>query len=129
VAITRAKQRVFISSAELRTIFGSTNHTLVSRFLKDIPEELIERHGPVSPRQITWAEADITRSAAAQRILSEALGEEAPYQVGDRVRHETFGDGMVVRVAGASADLIVSVAFPRAGIKKLDPQHTRLEKL
>ncbi len=129
VAITRAKQRVFISSAELRTIFGSTGHTVVSRFLNDIPDELIEPYGPAAPRNITWGEADVTRSATAQRILAEVLGEEAPFQVGDRVRHGTFGDGMVVKVEGNGDDLTVSVAFPHKGIKRLDPQYAKLEKL
>jgi DNA helicase-2/ATP-dependent DNA helicase PcrA len=129
VAITRAKERVFISSAELRTIFGSTGHTVVSRFVKDIPDELIEPYGPAAPRHITWGEADITRSATAQRILDEVLGEDAPFRVGDRVRHATFGDGIVVKVHGNGEDLTVSVAFPKQGIRKLDPQYAKLEKL
>ena len=55
--------------------------------------------------------------------------DDAPFHPGDRVRHASFGDGMVVSVTGHDAELIVSVAFPRKGIKKLDPQYAKLEKL
>jgi DNA helicase-2/ATP-dependent DNA helicase PcrA len=130
VGITRAKEQVFLSSAELRTIFGRTAHTMASRFLEDIPEDLIERHGPASPRMITWGTADITRSPSAQQILDEAGVAEPPFRAGDRVRHPNFGDGMVVSVSGDSeAGFVVSVAFPKGGIRKLDPGYARLERV
>lgn len=128
VGITRAKERLFLSSAETRTIFGSTTYTRVSRFLEDIPDDLCEPTGPISPRRITWEAADIARAPAAQQILIDA-GVEAPFKAGDRVRHERFGSGMVVSVSGSGADLLISVAFPKQGIKKLDPQYAKLEKL
>ena len=129
VAITRAKERVFLSSAELRTIFGSTTHTMISRFLNDIPDELLEPYGPAAPRAITWQGADVRRAPRAQAILLEAAGEEPPFRAGDRVRHGTFGDGMVVQVNGSGTDLLVTVAFPKQGIKKLDPQYAKLAKV
>jgi len=131
VAITRAKERVYLSSAELRTLFGSTNHTLLSRFLEDIPDELLEFYGPTSPRPVTWAEADMRRSPQAQQLLAGLLGdqEDAPFRAGERVRHATFGDGMIVQVSGTGDDLVLTVAFPKRGIKKLDPQYAKLEKL
>ncbi len=129
VGITRAKERLFLTSAESRTIFGGTSYTKVSRFLEDVPEELCEPIGPTSPRNITWETADVARSPAAQQILVEAGVGEAPFKVGDRVRHGQFGSGMVVSVTGSGPDLLVSVAFPKQGIKKLDPQYAKLEKL
>jgi len=128
VGITRAKERLFISSAESRTIFGSTTYTKASRFLEDIPDELCEPTGPTSPRRITWEAADIARAPAAQQILLDA-GVDAPFRAGDKVRHERFGQGMVVSVTGSGVDLMVSVAFPKKGIKKLDPQYAKLEKV
>ena len=131
VAITRAKQRLYLSSAELRTLFGSTNHTMVSRFIENIPDELLEPYGPTSPRALTWESADMRRSPESQQLLAELLGDDgdAPFKAGDRVRHATFGDGMVVQVSGAGAELLVTVAFPKRGIKKLDPRYAKLEKL
>jgi len=129
VGLTRAKQRLFLSSAELRTIFGRTDHTMPSRFLKDIPEELIETCGPASPRSITWEAADASRAALAQQALNEAQGEQPPFRAGDKVRHPTFGDGMVVSVSGSGENPILAVAFPKQGIKKLALQYAQLEKL
>ena len=129
VGITRAMKRLFLSSAELRTIFGATAHTMASRFLDNIPDELIEPCGPVAPRNITWETADTTRSAAAQQILEEAGAGEQLFRAGDKVRHPRFGNGMVVSVSGSGEDLLVSVAFPSRGIKRLDPQYATLEKV
>jgi len=128
VGLTRAKERLFLSSAEFRTIFGVTAHTMVSRFIEDIPEELIEPYGPASPRQMTWETADVTR-AAARQTLADAGADERPFHAGDRVRHATFGEGMVVAVSGEGEKMTVSVAFPAKGVKKLDPQYADLEKI
>ncbi len=129
VGLTRAKQRLFLTSAEYRTIYGATARTMVSRFVHDIPEDLIEPMGPVAPRNITWESADSSRSGAVQQILEEAGVADAPFRAGDKVRHPTFGQGMVVSVKGDGSDLIVAVAFPSQGIKRLDPQYANLEKI
>ena len=139
VGITRARERLFLTSAESRTIFGATTYTKASRFLEDIPEDLCEPMGPTSPRNITWEAADVARSSelrsselrspAAEQILLDAGLGESPFQVGDRVRHEHFGDGMIVSITGSGDGLTLSVAFPRRGIKKLDPQYAKLEKV
>jgi len=129
VGITRAMERVFLSSAELRTIYGATAHTMASRFLDDIPQDLVEPYGPVGPRSITWETANTGHSEAARQILEEAGAGEPQFRAGDRVRHAQFGDGMVVSVSSSSEDVLVSVAFPKGGIKRLDPQYADLEKL
>ena len=129
VGFTRAEQRLFLTSAEYRTIYGSTNRTMPSRFLQDIPDEIIEPMGPVAPRNITWESADATRSPAAQQILDDAGAGEPPFRAGDKVSHPTFGRGMVVSVNGTGGDMVISVAFPAKGIKKLDPEYADLEKL
>jgi len=129
VGLTRAQERLFLTSAESRTIFGATAHTMASRFLQDIPGDLVEPYGPIAPRNITWEDADTAASAAAQQILEEAGGGEPSFRAGDKVRHATFGDGMVVSVNGTGQDMIISVAFPSKGIKKLDPAYADLEKV
>ncbi len=129
VGMTRARERLFLTSAECRTLYGATARTMASRFLSDIPDELIEPMGPIAPRHITWESADVTRSAAAQQILVEAGAVESPFRAGDRVRHPKFGQGMVVSVNGSGAEMVISVAFPAKGIKKLDPAYANLEKV
>ncbi len=128
VGMTRAKERLFLTSAELRTIFGATSHTLPSRFLEEVPEGLLERHGPASPRRMTWEAADVTRSPEADRVLAEAVG-TSRFRAGDRVRHATFGDGMVVSVKGEGEKALVAVAFPSQGVKRFDPAYGGLEKV
>ena len=127
VGITRAKQKVFLTSAELRTIFGRTERTMVSRFLKDIPDDLLEPYGPVSPRKITWETAD--DASSQQQALAEPGAGPPAFRAGDRVRHPTFGNGMVVSVTGSGDETTLAVAFPKQGIKKLAPEYTNLEKL
>jgi DNA helicase-2/ATP-dependent DNA helicase PcrA len=129
VGMTRAKERLFLTSAEYRTLYGNTSRTMPSRFLNDIPDELIEPMGPIAPRYITWESADVARSPIAQQVLAEAGAIDAPFRAGDRVRHPRFGQGMVVSVHGTGTDMIVSVAFPAKGIKKLDPAYASLEKM
>jgi len=129
VGFTRAEQRLFLTSAEYRTIYGSTNRTMPSRFIQDIPDELIEPMGPVAPRNITWESANTTPSPAAQQILDDAGAGEPPFRAGDKVRHPSFGRGMVVSVNGTGGDMVITVAFPAKGIKKLDPEYANLEKL
>ena len=85
--------------------------------------------GPVAPRNITWESADTARSPAAQQILDDAGAGEPPFRAGDKVQHPTFGRGMVVSVNGTGGDMVISVAFPAKGIKKLDPEYANLEKL
>ncbi len=119
------------TSAELRTLFGRTNATMVSRFLGDIPDELLEMSGPSTQRSATWASTDLRRGPHAQHLLAGLVNndEDAPFKVGDRVRHATFGDGLIAQVSGSGDELILTVAFPKKGIKKLDPQYAKLEKL
>jgi DNA helicase-2/ATP-dependent DNA helicase PcrA len=128
VGMTRAKERLFLTSAEYRTIYGSTSRTMPSRFLDDIPDDLMEPMGPVAPRNITWDAADSARLPAAQAILDDASA-APPFRAGDKVTHPKFGRGMVVSANGTGDDMIISVAFPAKGIKKLDPKYANLEKL
>jgi DNA helicase-2/ATP-dependent DNA helicase PcrA len=100
-----------------------------SRFLQDIPHDLIEPYGPASPRNLTWETADLSHTPAAQQILTEAGAGSSAFRAGDRVRHPAFGKGMVVSISGADGSAIISVAFPDKGIKKLDPEYANLEKL
>ncbi len=131
VGITRARTRLYLSSAELRTLFGRTSATMISRFLHDIPDELLEITGPALSRSVTWASTDLRRGPHAQHLLAGLVNtdEDAPFKVGDRVRHATFGDGLIAQVSGSGDELILTVAFPKKGIKKLDPQYAKLEEI
>ena len=112
-------------------LFGTTCYNGTSRFLKDIPRELIEpaedgwAPHPVTP---SWDDADSARHApAAQAIIEDAAPRIATaFKAGDRVRHKAFGDGMVLATQGSNR---VTVNFPRLGTKVLDLTYAPLEKL
>jgi DNA helicase II / ATP-dependent DNA helicase PcrA len=122
VAMTRAKEELFLTWARLRTIFGRTTPNQPSRFLETIPRDLLfEQEAP--QRAVTWSVAQ----QETEGVIITDESEGAPYRSGERVRHAKFGDGIVVSFDAENNR--VTVAFPRAGVKKLAVDLAPLEKL
>ena len=116
VAITRAKDDLYLVNARRRTLFGNDQINPVSRFLSEIPQDLIEatKEEPKEKEEIKIETGEMFRD------------EEVDYQVGDFVFHETFGTGRVVEVTNT----LVSVAFKHPhGVKKLMKNHKKLSKV
>ncbi len=127
VGITRAKVKVYLLFTSERNIFGSTQVNAPSRFLDDIPEHLIQESAN-SKSQETNAKRiqNFNYQNSKQSIL------DAKYQIpktnfkgGERVRHELFGEGLIVATQGN----IITVAFKGAGLKKLDASIAPLKKI
>ncbi|MBO5120254.1 MAG: UvrD-helicase domain-containing protein [Bacilli bacterium] len=116
VAITRAKDDLHLVNARRRTLFGKEQINPVSRFLSEIPKDLMESN---AKEELPQHEEKIQ--------VGEMFREEAvDYQVGDYVYHETFGTGRVTEVTNT----LVSVAFKHPhGIKKLMKNHKKLSKV
>lgn len=102
VGITRAREELYLTHAETRTMLGRTQANPASQFLKEIPEELIE-----VPR----------RMAAPDRALSQKSHAVTDLETGEKVRHPRFGWGTVVAARGQGADLEVTIAFPGGGVR------------
>lgn len=124
VALTRAKKRVYISHAESRVYFGTVTNNPVSRFVDDIPEDLITYRNSLlldkSSIDNSWeeySEEDIFKE-------NEELMEASNLQKGDLVKHEVFGIGEVVDID----DFIVLVKFS-AGLKELALEYVKLERI
>lgn len=116
VAITRAKDDLYIINARRRTLFGKEQINPTSRFLNEIPKELLETNQPEE-------EKEVKEKVEVGEMFRE---EDVDYQVGDFVYHETFGTGKVVEVTNT----LVSVAFKHPhGIKKLMKNHKKLSKV
>ncbi|MFQ5925522.1 MAG: 3'-5' exonuclease, partial [Dehalococcoidia bacterium] len=116
VGITRAKERVYLLRAFRRSLMGSTEPTLPSRFLLDIPSHLM-----MTPSQYARRERPVT----VQPPLPEA-----PLKAGERVRHTVFGDGIVVNCLPTRDDQEVTIAFKgEAGLKRLLLSLAPLERL
>ena len=116
VAITRAKDDLHLINARRRTLFGKEQINPTSRFLNEIPKELLETNQPEEKQEIK-------EKVEVGEMFRE---EDVDYQVGDYVYHETFGTGKVVEVTNT----LVSVAFKHPhGIKKLMKNHKKLSKV
>ena len=144
VAITRAKEELYIFHAESRMIFGMTNRNRVSRFVEEIPETLIEhtRSRDYSARPVSmlsfggakpFGETPKTKSVAeAGGFTPKPRVKPAPagtYRVGDTVLHKAFGTGLIVSATPMANDTLLEVAFDKVGTKKLFANFARLTKV
>lgn len=144
VAITRAKEELYIFHAESRMIFGMTNRNRVSRFVEEIPETLVEhtRSRDYSARPVSmpsfggakpFGEAPKTKSVAeAGGFTPKPRVKPAPagtYRVGDTVLHKAFGTGLIVSATPMANDTLLEVAFDKVGTKKLFANFARLAKV
>lgn len=142
VGITRAEEELFITNAQMRTLFGRTNMNQESRFIKEIPDELIEdavprgrTSAPASGARPTPANgarptpirggrtgaASIPARGAVTRPAAVASGGEGlDWKVGDKAQHGKWGTGTVVSVKGSGEGTELDIAFPSpTGIKRL----------
>ncbi|MBO8126261.1 MAG: DNA helicase PcrA [Firmicutes bacterium] len=122
VGVTRAQERLYLTSAGRRTIFGTTENRLPSRFLEEIPGELKEEirspalGGRISVKSSAKPEP---RAAAGQSIYRKPTSQPAGFVPGQKVVHTKWGTGTVVKVDGQGPDAVLVVAFPGEGVKKL----------
>ena len=122
VGVTRAKERVYITHAFRRAMYGFGDVTARSRFVDAIPPELIEEsHGrsltpPAAARPRSIGSGLGPRASEPQAATATAL---TPLAAGDRVFHERFGDGVVVKVRDVNDDQEVTIKFKRHGQKLL----------
>ncbi len=153
VGITRAKEHLTITSARMRMVRGETQFNKVSRFVKEIPKELLEEGAPHErtkerlseeqrPREenrkremFRKAKETLHRKPMAagtydmSRNFGSAQKEALDYQVGDRVRHIKFGEGIVTQIADGGRDYEVTVNFDTAGVKKMFAVFAKLKKV
>ncbi|NMF97560.1 exodeoxyribonuclease V subunit gamma [Aromatoleum toluolicum] len=126
VAVTRARERLYLSFAQSRMLHGQTRYNLRSRFLEEIPEGLVKWLSPPSPRSMG------ARSGAGMRVEPARSGfvsksvQASPrsqdlggLRVGQLVSHAKFGQGVIVAAEGSGADARVQINFGSAGIKWL----------
>lgn len=143
VAITRAKEELYIFHAESRMIFGMTSRNKLSRFAEEIPESLIEhtrsREYSVRPAVMPSFAGATPFGTSKSTSVSEAGGftpkprvAPAPagtYRIGDTVSHKAFGVGVIVAATPMANDTLLEVAFDKVGTKKLFANFARLTKL
>ena len=131
VAITRAKRKLYLVSARQRMIFGRTNANRVSRFVDEIPPELIDHKNVpkgygyheqrqqlgfemprvAPPQQKAWSFKPPERNASAKESVS--------FRTGELVRHKAFGTGKIIKMTPMGGDFLIEVSFEKLGTKKL----------
>ncbi len=139
VAITRAKDELCISHAHSRLLYGRTSANPASRFLAEIPEQLLERPRVQRPSYGATigspSRYGSMQSAATERISVAARPGIAPgrglqtFAPGDRVKHALFGEGLILSVTKMGADLLYEIAFDTKGTKKLMATYAKLQKI
>ncbi len=134
VGITRAKDRVFLSYAFRRSMWGSSDVATPSRFLSDIPQQLISgsaSFADVRPREAAALRASTWETPAGARPARSAAApaRELQFRAGQRVKHAQFGEGIVIESRLDRNDEEVTVAFKKAGIKRLLASFANLQKL
>ncbi|WP_414752651.1 DNA helicase PcrA [Anabaena sp. CCY 9910] len=119
VGITRAQERLYLSFARERRLYGSREPAMRSQFLDELPAELITTQYQV--RQ-TYTRPPSTTTNGKQTANQD-------WQVGDRVLHKSFGIGEITHVFGAGSKLSVAVKFTSLGQKIIDPRVAQLQKV
>jgi DNA helicase-2/ATP-dependent DNA helicase PcrA len=122
VGITRAKKTLYVTHAEQRRLHGMDSFSQASRFIAEIPEELVEE---IRPRiQVSRPVAMPSRKSTARSLKP---GAEVGVRLGQRVRHGKFGDGVILNCEGQGAHARVEVNFETAGSKWLVLSYANLQ--
>lgn len=115
VGMTRARKKLHLSHALQRTLFGNTSNFLPSSFLSDIPADLIEQQG----QQRSVSEAPTRKWQGAITTTSIRDNKDLQLAVGDRISHESFGEGSVFAVSGEGPKQVAEVRFDSGLTKRL----------
>ncbi len=122
VAITRAREKLHITAARQRLLYGQTNHNPLSRFVSEIPPTCLEK--PESLRRPARTQTRPTHAPASEARKSAHAAQPpaaplTPYQIGDILRHKVFGRGLVTASQPMGGDVLLEIAFDETGTKKL----------
>ena len=145
VALTRAKEQVYLTRASERMLYGRTNYNAASRFLREIPYHLILDFNQEIARQRT-AERQKTTPQTAKSVLTGATGKLIrpdtaksandtgaivceEYQMNDTIEHKKWGRGVIVGISGSGEELSIRVIFPDIGMKDLFVKYAPIKKV
>lgn len=153
VGITRAKKKLYLISSQQRMLYGQTSRNMPSRFLREIPSSVIDDQSVVARRSTGFASAHSGFSSGARggssytssskigsarqssnsahkfgQAGNAAQKSNVDYKVGDTVSHKSFGTGTILTITPMGGDMLLEVAFDKAGTKKMMANYARLEK-
>ena len=153
VGITKAKKKLYLISSQQRMLYGQTSRNMPSRFLREIPSSVIDDQSVVARRSTGFTTPRTAYANASRNELGHSshnkIGSYAQssssahkfgqagnaaqknnidFKVGDTVCHKSFGTGTVLTVTPMGGDMLLEVAFDKAGTKKMMANYARLEK-
>ncbi|SCX75183.1 DNA helicase-2 / ATP-dependent DNA helicase PcrA [Ruminococcus sp. YE282] len=141
VGITRAKEKLYLTKTRSRMLFGSTTFNKASRFLNEIPDELINYTGnenkyaasdnsqaPTAKTEKISVGQKAKMSYAKSMYKKPAAQSGVVYKVGDTVLHKVFGRGMVMKTEKMGNDTLLEISFDKAGTKNLMANFSKMEK-
>jgi DNA helicase-2/ATP-dependent DNA helicase PcrA len=123
VAITRARRRLYVTHAQSRMLHGQTRYGIASRFVSEMPPDLVQWLSPFRRRAIDIDDAEWGRVTGSPQATPAAPG----WRIGQSVRHAKFGLGVIIDAEGRGADARVQVNFRDAGVKGLALEYAKLE--
>lgn len=126
VALTRARERVYLTYARLRNLYGRSSYNMPSRFLGEIPPNLWEEYSGGGFFKTTLAPPSPVRN---RNIDDQRTRDNSSLVLGDKVEHSKWGQGVIVSVRGQGDDQELQVAFPGQGIKTLIAKFAPLKKV
>ncbi len=124
VAITRAKRRLYLTQAQTRMLHGQTRYNIPSRFLDELPRELLTWLSPWRRRTI---DIDESEWGAQAPHYPQATPPAPAWRIGQSVRHAKFGVGVIIDSEGRGSDARVQVNFRNVGVKWLALEYAKLE--
>lgn len=128
VAITRAEKLLFITNCKLRTIYGKTNYSMESRFLKEIPKDLVqsstkdkkkEKNKFMNKREKFIEVKDYTRTGRGEAVNKRPRANPSEIAIGTKVQHKKWGIGTIVQIKDKNDDKEIVIAFDNIGLKRL----------
>ena len=135
VAITRAKKKLYLSHTASRMLYGRTEANRVSRFIKELPCETLEKtedkvfSTSPSDNEINAYRSVNLRQQLANKRRGEASASSESFSAGERIKHNIFGEGMILSATPMGNDTLLEIAFETRGTKKLMANFARIKKI
>ena len=136
VAITRARQRLYMCFAQTRMLHGQTRYNMKSRFFDELPEDALKWLSPkvqshwFANKKTPWD--DVVPLAGSDNAIAQKIAHKSPgagWRIGESVAHGKFGEGVIVNIEGSGANARAQINFGSNGMKVLDLSIAKLERL
>lgn len=126
VAVTRAKQRLYISMAQQRMLHGQTQYGVLSRFVEEIPNRLVKS---LSAQQGFYGRSHPSGMASSPKMEVNLVKAYGGFRIGENVRHAKFGMGVIIDAIDKGESANLTINFGKQGVKELNTAYAKLEKV